>query len=185
MAKKRPHVDMTNTAMPRSQRQLGDFPNAPDLPQEGGGKKIAGTPVQPSGEVRTQRGASGGRSPFPRTPIERGFNPDLGSRRERNPPGGDQTGAVINARASSMPLGPRGSDARSAPGALARPGSELRSAAMDARSSVPVSIQEGMNTRDRFTSLDYGKVRYDNAEVDAGTGTGRRASGTFRGNRRV
>jgi hypothetical protein len=56
---------------------------------------------------------------------------------------------------------------------------------MDARSSVPVSIQEGPNTRDRFTSLDYGKVRYDNAEIDDGTGTGRRARGTFRGNRRM
>ena len=183
MAKKRAHTDMTNTAMPRSQRQLGDFPNAPDLPHEGGGKKIVGRPFQPSGEVRTQKRGGGGSAPFPHTAPERGFNPDLRSRRERNPPGGTQKGTSMSDVYSSMPKSGRMS--ATAPGALARPGYEARSATMDARSSVPTSIQEGANTRDRFTDLNYGKVRFDNAEIDDGTGTGRRARGNFRGGRRI
>jgi hypothetical protein len=75
----------------------------------------------------------------------------------------------------------------SAPGSLARPGRERNSATMDARSSVPASIQEGANTRERFAGLDYGEKvngRMDNAELDDGIGTGRRQQGTFRGSRR-
>jgi hypothetical protein len=60
---------------------------------------------------------------------------------------------------------------------------------MDARSSVPASIQESCaagDTRDRFGALGmYEKdAREDNAELDDGVGTGRRSRGTFRGNRR-
>jgi hypothetical protein len=182
MAKTRPHTEMSNTAMPGASRQPGDFPRSPKL----GGRSGGGTPAQPSGEVRTQRGSTNiqrDRSDGGPTVFERGFNPSVRGGRERNPPGGNQVGAVINPRTSAMPY--TGRQSATAPGELARPGSEARSAGMDARSSVPVSIQEGPNTRDRFTSLDYGKVRYDNAEIDDGTGTGRRARGTFRGNRRV
>jgi hypothetical protein len=82
-----------------------------------------------------------------------------------------------------------GHQSATAPGALARPGSERGSATMDARSSVPVSIQEACgagDTRDRFGTLESGDSdnREDNAEIDAGVGTGRAARGTFRGNRR-
>ena len=86
---------------------------------------------------------------------------------------------------SSMPK--TGRQSATAPGPLTRPGSERNSATMDARSSVPASIQEGANTRDRFSSLDYGESdrREDNAEIDAGTGTGRGSRGTFRDGRRM
>ena len=79
-----------------------------------------------------------------------------------------------------------GHQSATAPGRLATPGSERNSATMDARSSVPTSIQEGPNCRDRFTTLEANDSdsREDNAEIDAGVGTGRAARGTFRGNRR-
>jgi hypothetical protein len=182
--KKRPHTEMDNTAMPKTGRQLGNFPRAPGMPYEAGGRKIAGTPAQPSGEVGTQRGGGGGASPFPHDVFERGRQPvDRGP--GRRPPGGSPPGQSM--RNTDMPRVGRMS--ATAPGELARPGYERTSATMDARSSVPVSIQEASggsgDTRDRFSSLDYGKTRYDNAEIDDGTGTGRRVSGTFRGNRRV
>jgi hypothetical protein len=183
MAKKRPHTDMENTAMPRAGKQLGDFPRAPAMPYEGGGRRIAGTPVQPSGEVSTQRSGDGGTRTSGPDVYERGRQPVSG--RERNPPGGRPPGQVI--RGTDMPYVVGGGI--TARGPLARPGQERRSATMDARSSVPTSIQEDSggsgDTRDRFTDLNYGKTRYDNAEIDDGTGTGRRASRTFRGGRRV
>jgi len=185
MAKKRPHTSVHDTAMPRIRdNELNTFPNAP---KRGFTRKRSRTPHQPSGEVDMQKHGGGGSSPHPRTPYERGFNPDLGHRRERNPPGGRQKGMSMSDEYSAMPK--TGHQSATAAGELARPGSELRSATMDARSSVPASIQESNGgsgrTTDRFTSLDYGKVRFDNAEVDAGTGTGRRAQGNFRGNRRM
>jgi hypothetical protein len=72
-----------------------------------------------------------------------------------------------------------GHQSATAPGALASPGSERNSATMDARSSVPASIQEGPNTRDRFTNLESNDSdsREDNAEIDAGVGTGRGLKG--------
>jgi len=181
MAKKRPHTSIHDTAMPRVRdNELNTFPNAP---KRGYTRQRSRTPHQPSGEVGMQKRGGGGSSPHPKTPYERGFNPDLGHRRERNPPGGRQKGMSMSDEYSAMPK--TGHQSATAAGELARPGSELGSRTMDARSSVPVSIQEGANTRDHFNSLDYGKVRFDNAEVDAGTGTGRARRGTFRGNRRM
>jgi len=186
MGKKLPHTDMSNTAMPRANvnSQPGTFARGgPGRSRTPAGRSA--TPVQPSGEVSTQKRGGGGSAPFPHTPIERGFNPDVRSRRERNPPGGSQRGLSMSNVASAMPK--TGRQSATAPGALARPGYEARSATMDARSSVPTSIQEGPNTRDRFGNLGmYEKdARADNAELDDGTGTGRRARGTFRGNRRM
>ena len=105
--------------------------------------------------------------------------------KERNPPGGRQKGLAMNDIYNSMPK--TGHMSATAPGALARPGSERNSATMDARSSVPASIQEGPNTKSRFGSLAYGDndQRFDNAELDDGVGTGRRARGTFRSDRRM
>jgi hypothetical protein len=188
MAKKRAHTDMSNTAMPRAgvNSQPGNFPRGgPPRSKTAAGRSA--TPVQPSGEVSTQKRGLGkvDLDKAPRTPYERGFNPDIGSRRERNPPGGSQRGLSMSDVYSAMPK--TGRQSATTPGALAYPGSERNSATMDARSSVPTSIQEGRNTRDRFGDLGmYEKTtRADNAEIDDGTGTGRRARGSFRGNRRM
>ena len=174
----------SNTAFPTrdTMSQPGDYPRN-RLP---GAARFSskGTPVQPSGEVRTQKGGGGrGRSDGGADVYERGRQPTSG--RERNPPGGTQKGLAMNDIYSSMPK--TGRQSATAPGPLARPGSERNSATMDARSSVPTSIQEGPNTRDRFGDLSmYEKDRrMDNAELDDGTGTGRRSSGTFRGSRRM
>ena len=185
MAKKRPHTDLDNTAMPTRDAlsQPGDYPR-----RRLGGRDGSGTPYQPSGEVDTQRGRTDmqrRRSDGGPTEFERGENPSVRGNRERNPRGGAQRGTDINPRTSAMPW--PGRQSATAPGELARPGYERNSATMDARSSVPVSIQEGPNTRSRFGSLSYGDndQRFDNAELDDGTGTGRRARGTFRGDRRM
>jgi hypothetical protein len=83
----------------------------------------------------------------------------------------------MNTRNSAMPE--TDGEAPTAPGPHGRPGSERNSATMDARSSVPTSIQQGANTRDRFTTLEANDSdsREDNAEIDAGFGTGRGAKG--------
>ena len=187
MAKKRPYTDLDNTAMPTGETmsQPGDYPRN----KLGGAASFSskGTPYQPSGEVRTQSGRTDmqrRRSDGGPTGVERGINPSVSGNRERNPRGGDQRGTDINPRTSPMWIGPQ---SPSAPGAFARPGYERNSATMDARSSVPTSIQEAPNTKSRFGSLSYGDndQRFDNAELDDGTGTGRRARGTFRGDRRM
>jgi len=102
------------------------------------------------------------------------------------PKSGKQRGSFPPSSGGPARLRERSSGEPTAPGALARPGSESGSATMDARSSVPTSIQEGANCRDRFGDLGmYEKdQREDNAELDDGVGTGRRSRGTFRGNRR-
>ena len=184
MAKKRPYTGLSDTAFPTGDTlsQPGDYPRN-RLPGASG-YSSKGTPVQPSGEVRTQkRGGGASRSSGP-DEYERGRQPVRASR-ERNPPGGTQKGLAMDDVYSAMPK--TGYQSATAPGALARPGAERNSATMDARSSVPTSIQEGPNTRDRFDDMSYGDndQRFDNAELDDGTGTGRRAQGTFRGGRRM
>jgi|SRR5215475_6457072 len=184
MAKKRPHcaMNVNTTEMPIPAKQLYDFPGSPKR-QKGYGMAKSNTPVTPPGKVSTQKGSHGGSRPHGFTPYERGNNPDLRSRHERTPPGSYPTGAR-NMRYTAMPR--VGHQSATAPGALAYPGSERNSATMDARSSVPVSIQHGPNCRDRFGSLGmYEKgQREDNAQLDDGVGSGRRARGTFRGQRR-
>ena len=185
MAKKRPYTDLDSTAFPTrdTMSQPGDYPRN----RLGGAASFSskGTPQQPSGEVgRQRRGAGGHRRYGPEPdPYEAGHQPTRASR-ERNPPGGRQKGLGMDDIYAAMPK--TGRQSASAPGELARPGYERNSATMDARSSVPTSIQEGPNTRSRFGSLDYGDndQRFDNAELDDGVGTGRRARGTFRGDRR-
>src|SRR5215472_976941 len=133
MMGKVPYTDMSNTAMPRSdvRSQPGTFASGGrGRSQTAAGR--SGTPVQPSGEVSTQKRSSGGSAPFPHTPIERGYNPDIRSRRERNPPGGSQRGLSMSDVYSAMPK--TGRQSATAPGALASPGYEPRSATMDARS---------------------------------------------------
>ena len=105
------------------------------------------------------------------------------------PKSGKQRGDFPPSSGGPARLKERTSGDPTAPGSLARPGSERGSATMDARSSVPTSIQESCSagdTRDRFGTLESGDSdsREDNAEIDAGVGTGRAARGTFRGNRR-
>src|SRR5215475_5155462 len=178
MAKQR-HIDMSNTAMPKSGRQAGT------VAKSGLGKAgRSGTPAVPSGEVSRQKGA--GRLPdldkSPLTSYERGVNPlprpSRQLRRERLPREGLSLDDTAMPRVGHM--------SATAPGALAYPGSERNSATLDARSSVPVSIQHGPNTRNRFGPLGmYEKgQRADNAQLDDGVGSGRRARGTFRGQRR-
>ena len=184
MAKKRPHTDLDDTAMPTGETmsQPGDYPRN-RLPGASG-YSSKGTPVQPSGEVRTQkRGGGGSRTSGP-DEYERGRQPVRASR-ERDPPGGRQNAMSMDDVYSAM--APAAGQGRTIIGPLARPGAERNSATMDARSSVPASIQEGANTRDRFGGLEYGDndQRFDNAELDDGIGTGRRARGTFRGSRRM
>ena len=182
MAKTRPHTDLSNTAMPTA----GERSQPGDYPRGGlGGRDRSRSPAALSGEVRTQSGSTDmqrRRSDGGPTGVERGVNPSISGNRERNPPGGTQKGLTIDSVYSAMttvpdviPVGPE------------RPGRAINSATMNARSSVPASIQEGPNTRDRFGSLSYGDndQRFDNAELDDGTGTGRRARGAFRGGRRM
>ena len=184
MASKRTKgMGLGDTAFPTrdTMSQPGDYPRN-RLPGASG-YSSKGTPAQPSGEVRTQkRGGGGSRTSGPDV-YERGRQPTSG--RERRPPGGTQKGMAMNDVYSAMPK--TGRQSATAPGELARPGSERNSATMDARSSVPASIQEGANTRDRFDNLSYGDnpQRRDNAEIDDGTGTGRRTRGTFRDGRRM
>ena len=173
----------SNTAFPTrdTMSQPGDYPR--NRLSGASGYSSRGTPVQPSGEVRTQKGGGRSRSDGGADVYERGRQPTSG--RERNPPGGRQDGMSMDDVYSAM--APAAGQGRTIVGPLARPGSERNSATMDARSSVPASIQEGSNTRDRFASMSYGDndQRFDNAELDDGTGTGRRSRGTFRGSRRM
>jgi hypothetical protein len=181
MAKRRPHTDIAPLAMPRVNPHAkgeGDFPRGgPGRSKTPAGRSA--TPAQPSGEVRRQGGYKlPDLDKADRTPYERGFNPDLRSRRERNPRGGSVAGQAM----SNTDMPRVGHQSATAPGSLARPGSEIGSATMDARSSVPVSIQETCragNTRDRFTTLEANDSdsREDNAEIDAGYGTGRGVKG--------
>src|SRR5215475_2342116 len=146
MMGKVPHTDMSNTAMPRTGRQPGTFSSGgPGRSKTPAGRSRA--PAQPSGEVSTQKRGLGrvDLDKAPRTPWEKGFNPDLHGRRERTPSGREPN---VRMRDTDMPR--VGHMSATAPGALAYPGSERNSAMMDARSSVPTSIQEGPNTRDRF-----------------------------------
>ena len=181
MAKR--HTGMHHTAMPRSGQQRGTFAQS-GLGSSRTKAGRASTPVVPSGEVSTQRGASGGSTPHGRTQFERGVNP-LPRRSHRLRRGSESNVSMAD---TAMPR--VGHQSATAPGALAYPGSERGSARMDARSSVPASIQESCaagDTRDRFGALGmYEKdQRMDNAELDDGVGTGRRARGTFRGSRRM
>jgi len=109
------------------------------------------------------------------TAIERGYNPlPSGTRNPR--------GRLPNVSMADTDMPRVGHQSATAPGALASPGSERGSATMDARSSVPASIQETSSagdTRDRFSNLQSNDSdsREDNAEIDAGVGTGRGLKG--------
>ena len=183
MAKRSKGMGLGNTAFPTrdTMSQPGDYPRN-RLP---GAARFSskGAEVQPSGEVRTQKGGGRSRSDGGADAYERGMG--VPSTRGRRPPGGTQRGMSMDDQYSAM--APAAGQGVTSTGPLGRPGSERNSATMDARSSVPVSIQEGPNTRDRFGDMEYGDndQRTDNAEIDDGTGTGRRASGTFRGGRRM
>ena len=182
-SKRRKGMGLGNTAFPTrdTMSQPGDYPRNRLAGASGYSSK--GTPVQPSGEVRTQkRGGGGSRSSGPDV-YERGRQPTSG--RERRPPGGTQRGMSMDDQYSAM--APAGGQGVTSTGPLGRPGSERNSATMDARSSVPTSIQESSNTRARFGGMELGDnvQRFDNAELDDGTGTGRRSVGTFRGSRRI
>src|SRR5262245_5336723 len=177
MAKTR-NLGLGDTAMPRSGKQPGNFPRG------GSGRSKtkagrSGTPAQPPGQVSSQRSSSGGSRPHDFTPYERNALP----RPVITPP---RRGREPNVSMANTDMPRVGHQSATAPGSLARPGSERNSATMDARSSVPTSIQQGSNTRDRFGELGmYEKdQREDNAELDDGVGTGRRSRGTFRGGRR-
>ena len=184
MASKRTKgMGLGETAMPTrdTMSQPGDYPRN-RLPGASG-YSSKGTPVQPSGEVRTQKGGGRSRSDGGADAYERSMG--VPSTRGRRQPGGRQSGMAMDDQYSAM--APAAGQGVTSTGPLARPGNERNSATMDARSSVPTSIQEGPNTRDRFGSLSEGDndQRFDNAELDDGTGTGRRARGTFRDGRRM
>jgi hypothetical protein len=181
MAKTR-NLGLGDTAMPRSGRQPGNFPRGgPGRSKTKAGRSASA--VQPPGQVKSQRNSSGGSRPHDFTAYERNALP----RPVITPP---RRGREPNVSMADTDMPRVGHQSATAPGALARPGSERGSATMDARSSVPASIQESCaagDTRDRFGSLGmYEKdQREDNAELDDGVGTGRRSRGSFRGNRRM
>jgi len=115
------------------------------------------------------------------TERERGVDRSLHSTERHLTPEPRGVGAIAGPmRDTAMP--------RARDSSYSRAGSERGSATMDARSSVPASIQESCragNTVNRFTSLEANDSdsREDNAEIDAGFGTGRGGRGKFRGGR--